>query len=1082
VDRRDRVRLLAGRIVVALGLAAFVWSLGVLVRQDLDPTGTIGLNTGYDGAVVHVDAGSPAAAAGIRRGDVIDFASAHAPTARLGDLGRIAVAPAHAPLPLGTVVSFALARAGAAPRHVSLTTVPATSPSLAEQLLRLLVALLLLGFCGLVLWKRTSPSAFAAFVFALGANPFAFYVQLVPLPGTAWWIATVALIDLLVAAAFGAVVLLSLAFPPRRLDGSGWEQASGFRSWYLGAALAVAAVSFAFQLGLDLPPIVAGAQSGPLFGIDVAFDSLVAAFGLAALVYRWRTARDDAQRVRVFRWTVLAYTLAIGGLILQVYLTYAPPSEAVDLLAKRLSWSGLFMAIVLGYSIVRHGGYRHRIGRPFVRAALSGLAFITLPPLEERASDAIRSMNAPEHGEQPLFSLATLLVLGLGWGGLWLHNRIDKAIERGEHQEHTEAALRKRIDEDAKRYAASGRAAFVASVAHDPVDAFALSAAAVFERAADGAFVRIAVAYGAGAEPSGWLPAYFRPGECSVGADDELVRIVCAQPAPVPVPRRLIAVGAAARADRWALLAAPLRGDGDAGDLPGFAVFARASERKKPRFRKYELGLLAHDAARAGSALAAHRLVLPSSAVEVLEIDASHRGLELLRSFRYRFAAEAGAFDVEDDLHRRGSHDDRRRVVLALVDGTPEGGALVRVHAGCGFVELLTVAERYRTTMLGHQLVEAVADLVREHVRARGDAFVAVLRAASDPFRRPAGADRREPFERAGWLGQLGFSHVALPYAEPAARGADPAGGAILTARPAQHGAVTLASPAVVAALRAHHLHAAPDRQPDADPAFRATAAYAQRHRQLALEPLELYAGLPDQTLRFEEIDLRDEAQFDYFGRLYTEILPPSPSAFTPDEMRHYVREEFPRIRPRRVYRLLGFGGAPGAPDGFLSYFTLNGCGFAGYVGLRRAISHGGVLRRVVAYAERTMCVDDLGAQGWYAEVDEEPPRGVEHRGANARTARAALFRRYGFYALDVPYEPPPLTAQATVTKPTTLLYKPFGAVYGPPVLEPSALLAAVEEIFRVVYLVPDPLREERYRRLAAALRRRDHVPVRSVP
>jgi hypothetical protein len=127
------------------------------------------------------------------------------------------------------------------------------------------------------------------------------------------------------------------------------------------------------------------------------------------------------------------------------------------------------------------------------------------------------------------------------------------------------------------------------------------------------------------------------------------------------------------------------------------------------------------------------------------------------------------------------------------------------------------------------------------------------------------------------------------------------------------------------------------------------------------------------------------------------------------------------------------------------------------------------------------MCQDDLGAEGWYTEVDDEPPRDTARRGTSPRAARAAAFRRYGFSALDVPYNPPPLTPHSTVTKPTSLLYKPFGAVYGEPDLTPGALLAAVEEIDRVVYLVADPLRDERYRKLAATVKRRERVPVQRV-
>jgi|GEM_PF-3682207 len=1072
MGRSDRVRSFTGRIVVIVGTATYLWSIGVFAWQALHPTGTLGISTGYDGEVVYVEPGSPAAAAGVRLGDVVDFASAHALT---GDLGRVAITPAHAPLPVGTVVRFTLRAPNAAhPRVLTLAAAPPTSVSYADLGTRVFFAVIMVGFCGVVLWTRSTPGAFASFAFALGANPFAYYVQFVPLPGVSSWCATVAIIDVLAAAAFGGIVLLALSFPPKPSDGSEWGRASDFRVWYLSAALGVAALSLCFQLGLDLPPILAGQRTGWLFPIDLGFDALVAAFGFVALGHRMRAAKENKDRARILRWTIIGYTLALGGLIVQVYLTYATPNDATAMLARRLSMSAFFMALVVGYSIVRSHGVARLIGRHIVRHAVTATAFMVIPPVEEHAAGMVRQMNAPPHAAEPEYTLATAVTLGIGYAGTALHHFIEAWQHGRDERERDEVEHRKRLEQCGVKLDACDRIAFVDRSASDPVEELELSAAAVFEPVADGTFARIAVAHGSVADMTAPLPPYFGEARCVVDTEHPLVRQFLAH-APHFEKRGALT----GRPGSWALLAVPLRGGSDAA-LLGFALFARWSERRKAGFKKYESALLARYAEHVASGLSRFQRALPASALDVLEIDGTHHGLELLRSFRYRFATEAAAFDVEQDLRHRGADDGRRRVVLALVDGTPEGGAVFRVHADCGFVELLTVSERHRTTMLGRELVAYVERAARESVCARGRTFVAVFNAASDPFHPPAGADRTESFERTRWLAQLGFDHVALPYSEPGQRGATRTDTTMLLAR-SPSSSNTIASPSVAAAVRAHHLHAVPAQQPEADPAYRAMAAHAARHGDLRLESLETYAGQPDQALHFQQIDLRDEEQFAYFARLYSEIFPPSPSAFALDQIRHYVLEEFPRIRPRRVYRLLGFGGAPNAPDGFLSYFTLNGCGFAGYVGLRENIAHGNVLRRVVAYAERMMCLDDLGAEGWYTEVDEEPPRGKARHGGNARAARAAAFRRYGFSALDVPYDPPPLTPLSTVTKPTSLLYKPFGAVYGEPDLTPGALLAAVEEIDRVVYLVSDPLRDERYRKLAAAVKRRDRVPVRRV-
>ncbi|HWT05582.1 MAG TPA: hypothetical protein VN224_07480, partial [Xanthomonadales bacterium] len=700
-----------------LGLAVFVWAAIVLGRQDVDATGAVGIDTGYDGAVVHVEPRSAAEAAGLRRGDVVDFASAHAMTTH-GDLGRAAVAPAHVALPLGTVVNLTLHPAGRAPpRRIGVMVKPATSPSLSEQLLRLAVAALMLTFCAVLLWRRSTPAAFAAFAFALGANPFTFYVQLVPLPSVPVWCANVALIDLLVAVAFGAIVLLALTFPPLRYGETGWELSSGLRPWHLWVAVSVVLLSFVFQLGLDLPPILAGARTGRLFSFDLAFDACVAAFGFAALAYRWFAAKDT-EHAGVLLWTLVAYTLALGGLIIQVYLTYAPPSEAGVTIAKRLSMSGLFMALVVGTAIVRDRGLTHRIRAHFVKSAVSATVFVVLPPLEERGSDIIHKLHAPPGGEDSGFSLATAGAIAIAYAATAIHHLIERWKEKPEHPDE---------------------------------------------------------------------------------------------------------------------------------------------ERR------------------------------PAVPAELVDLDGTPYCVELLRSFRTRFAAGNAAHDAEHALPAPSRHDGLRRVAVGVADGTPEGGAIFEAHDGWGFIELLAVARDRRDTDLGSRIVAHVERALREDADARGRPFAGLLATASDPFHRPADADRAEPFEHVAWLGRLGFARVKPPYPEPAPPGAT-AAGTILIARPAPTG--------------------------------------AGRAAALRLEPLAHYAGFPDPALHFAPIDLGDDAQFEHFAKLYTDVLPPSASAVTPQGFRRYVLEEFPRIRPRRAYRLIGFGGEPKKPDGFLSYFTLNGCGF----------------------------------------------------------------------------------------------------------------------------------------------------------
>jgi hypothetical protein len=93
---------------------------------------------------------------------------------------------------------------------------------------------------------------------------------------------------------------------------------------------------------------------------------------------------------------------------------------------------------------------------------------------------------------------------------------------------------------------------------------------------------------------------------------------------------------------------------------------------------------------------------------------------------------------------------------------------------------------------------------------------------------------------------------------------------------------------------------------------------------------------------------------------------------------------------------------------------------------------------------ERQLIEDALHMRGWLIECESE--------------ATADVFRRYGFFALDVGYTQPELPGSAGGgTPPLILMYKRFGRVYGPPVLTAGELLAGLFEVLRYVYRIDEP-------------------------
>ncbi len=146
------------------------------------------------------------------------------------------------------------------------------------------------------------------------------------------------------------------------------------------------------------------------------------------------------------------------------------------------------------------------------------------------------------------------------------------------------------------------------------------------------------------------------------------------------------------------------------------------------------------------------------------------------------------------------------------------------------------------------------------------------------------------------------------------------------------------------------------------------------------------------------------------------------------------------------------------------SFFTLGHCGFGGYVVRRPPPRPDPDIPFAVGIAsvEERMRRDNPRIEGWFIECDPQE-----------RRQPASLFYRYGFHEVGVEYRQPPLPGAPydfKDSKVLNLLSRPFGRCFAVPQLPVGTFLAAMEDVFRVVYGYRQPARSAYHAHLRSQL------------
>ena len=457
------------RAIVVLGLSLAILAVDVTdVWRIWRPIGVFGYGTNLDGVVTGVDAGSPAAAAGIRVGDRLDESTMTAQ--QRWDLVQLpAVAAA------GISRTFGVFRSGER-RTVTLTSVPEPMGLDAQLVivLNVLAALVFVGIGAAIVLLRPDPSTWGFFLYCLGLGPLLTpnFNQIVPVP----WV-------LYAQYAFGALLGVGMA-------GLAWfalhflqTSIGGWRRWaqYAIGPLALALVATSDVQILYTYAVGAPAEWWARAGIWL---TLAAALLVVAALVDTFVHRRGADRQRI-RWVVFGFAISLFAMFVSTMLG----TEATNTPFVVTGVLQIFAAIApvtVAYAVIKHRviDVNFVVSRTLVYAILTTV-FVGLFALIDwfvgRVLDQTRWALVAEIG----------VAIGVGFWLNGLHARVDRFVDavlfRRRH------AAERRLARLVRGLPHATSPAFVdASLVDEPRDALDLTSAALFRRDGLGSYRRLA--------------------------------------------------------------------------------------------------------------------------------------------------------------------------------------------------------------------------------------------------------------------------------------------------------------------------------------------------------------------------------------------------------------------------------------------------------------------------------------------------------------------------------------------------------------------------------------------------------------
>jgi hypothetical protein len=496
---RSIARAFAVGLLVAWVLGTSVANLGFL----REPPGTFGMRIDYDGRVKGVDAGLPAARAGIRPADRVDL--------RLTDKeARSLVVPAKANAAVGTAIELWLDRpSGPMPVTIIAAPLPSARAFQFALIMRRLAALIFIVVGATLVLVRPGPQTWGFFLFCVGLNPQEFYVTFARYPSALSNLVVTVADDIFISAGVIGLLAFCLRFGHDSIDG--WRRGAERSSPYLFLFCAVLTVYPDYaNLALGLP-----AES--IQTLSLVLRGAILALAVYALLDTYMRGPTEARQRIV--WVAVGLVLGVVGTYTTDVLVFSnAPFALSDVAESGMLVLSAMLPLAVAYAVVRHRviDVSFVINRALAYGVLTTIIVLCFAVLHWLLGEVLRATKLATAAE-------IALAIALSYFLAVFNRRIEGFTERVFFRRRHEAEARLNRVALALPHASSLLAVDQLTQS-EALNALQLASSAIFRREDGGTrYVRTA--------SSGWSSGSAH----ALDADDVLVRAAASKRAPLRV-------------------------------------------------------------------------------------------------------------------------------------------------------------------------------------------------------------------------------------------------------------------------------------------------------------------------------------------------------------------------------------------------------------------------------------------------------------------------------------------------------------------------------------------------------------------
>lgn len=470
-QKKSRGRAAARAIVVGILALWAVASIAPSISLLWDPPGTLGFTADYDGHIMSVEPGSPAAATGLAIRDKVNLAATAFRYRRY--VGQYP--GGYSFVKVDSAVTLSVLHNGEL-RRVTLLPVPLQLTPLDKALVvvRLLGGLLFIVIAAGLVLLRPSPMTWGFFFYALAVNPGSNGLYFALLPAKLFVVARI-LYNVEIAVGYAGFLMFALRFPH--------DVARGWRSTVERLLPYLIALLVARAIYAGIAALVLGVPSEVLAVAGWSASALMYFSGLGCFVATYLESPGEArQRIK---WVIVGFAVGFPAFVI------AYSFGGTELLPPNRFWAyealtslNALVPLTVGYAVFRHRviDVSFVISRALVYALLTSLLVAIFSLIDYVLSAQLEAARAAT-----VVEIGTALALGFWLDAL--QRRANAIVDSVFFRSRRAAERRLERSTAALPFAQSAKTVDEI-VVWEPVEAFGLAAAALFRKTDGAAYAR----------------------------------------------------------------------------------------------------------------------------------------------------------------------------------------------------------------------------------------------------------------------------------------------------------------------------------------------------------------------------------------------------------------------------------------------------------------------------------------------------------------------------------------------------------------------------------------------------------------